>query len=264
MNFTFLHVTDTHIGSSKDYTHRGSLPFANLVRLFHYLESIKLKYDLILHTGDMCGDKDNHASSECYELAKGCFSLCSAPVIHCAGNHDDPTLLRSFFSLPPHEVIYEDEDQIAYLKRYGEMNFLMLHSSIPSRRQGEIKEKQLKALDEVLRRGKNSFIVGIHHPVLPVASPWMDEHMLLEDGEKLHTIFSAHSSKILGVFHGHVHQAGSFCTEGVNYFSGGGTIFQFANFPHTSQCDVIEKGPICFSVVQVIDNRLHVKHCTVP
>lgn len=66
---------------------------------------------------------------------------------------------------------------------------------------------------------------------VPLDSAWMDETMLVRNGEQLHRLLSDHRARIRAVFFGHVHSPTQQLRDGVLYASAGSVTMQLPGWP---------------------------------
>lgn len=254
----FVHISDTHIGATEDYTHRGFAPYSRTARLLEEIRRLTIDFDFLIHTGDVCGDKDHHATADHYRLARKQFDTLTTPAYYLVGNHDSPKDLRTGLSFGTHRLLSDGDEELYY--EFTARNFLCiaLHSSIPTQRQGLISSKQLRALRERLAGSTQRCLIFLHHPPITVGSPWMDENMLLKNGSDLHTLLTHFRDRIVGVFFGHIHQPLQIVKDGISYFSSPGTIFQFSTLPSDTSSNLEPESVVGFYVVRLRDGQLQV------
>ena len=263
-SLTFIHISDTHIGEQPGYTHRGFQPYERLKRLVADIQRLPCIPDFIVHTGDVCGDKDHHATPKHYELAKPLLESLPGPVYYLVGNHDCKESLYSTLQSGPYSTIYETETELAYEFNIRGFSCISLHSSITSERAGKVCVQQLEILEQYLLSCSNQCCIFLHHPPISLGSPWMDQHMLLADGIKLCSLLERFRDRILGVFFGHIHQGIHFSRGGISYFSSTGTIFQFSTSQVDTQPVLEQQSHIGYSVIRVRDGQVQVNTRIVP
>jgi len=78
--FTFVHASDTHVGSYGDYV-GGLTKFADTI---NKEENFSLP-DFVIFTGDITNDGTDSQYEECKQL----FDLLNIPYYPVAGNHDE-------------------------------------------------------------------------------------------------------------------------------------------------------------------------------
>ncbi len=263
-NLTFIHISDTHIGVQSDYSNRGFRPYERMQLLVADIQRLPFTPDFIVHTGDVCGDKDCHATPEHYAVAKHLLESLPVPIYYIAGNHDCKQSLFSTLKSGPYTVMHETESELMYEFMVRGFSFVALHSSVVSERAGTISSRQLDLLRAHLMSSSSPCFIFLHHPPLSLGSPWMDQHMLLAEGVVLQSLLERFRERVLGVFFGHIHQGFNFCKGGISYFSSPGTIFQFSTFPNDHQPLLEQQSYVGYSVIQARDGELQVNLRVVP
>ena len=64
----FVHISDSHVGGTEDYIYNGTAPLPGFRLALEAVAELPCHVDFVVHTGDVCGDKVNHATKEAYEL----------------------------------------------------------------------------------------------------------------------------------------------------------------------------------------------------
>jgi Icc protein len=254
----FIHISDTHLGSDANYVHRGFAPHERTERLVEDIRRLGIRPDFIVHTGDVCGDKEIHATPRHYQHAKTLLAQLPGPHYYLVGNHDCAKSLFSSLEMGPHEVFYQNGEDQAYSFMSKGVTCFSLSSSIPTKREGLLSAPQLEALEARVAATTSPMLFFLHHPPLSIGSPWMDQNMLLQDGEALHRLLSRYRERVLGVFFGHIHQPWQTVRDGISYVSSPGTIFQFSTLPSDVQNRVEPEGVVSYSVVCLRAGQLQV------
>ena len=111
----FIFFSDSHI----DFSNPNE-SFDNVKQVFDYANRSTVKFDALIHTGDIItpfGIKDKHSS---YENARRFFDLakaCRSPLIFSKGNHD----LNDWDNLP--ENVFTDDDWGSMYLDFAEESF---------------------------------------------------------------------------------------------------------------------------------------------
>ncbi len=105
----FVHISDTHIGTTPDFRLYGVQTFQLLKRLISAINQIPTRPDFIIHTGDVVANPD----PEAYRLAAGLFNELKCPVYFVAGNHDSARDIRTMLLIGPKED-FGDENRLVY------------------------------------------------------------------------------------------------------------------------------------------------------
>lgn len=227
----FVHITDTHIGDTTSFLLDGFNTYDHAQRLIETVNDLPVQPDFIIHTGDVSATVPNEAS---YILAEQLFSQLNAPVYYVSGNHDQPQMMRQHLTFGQKNDLWQDEECLVYTFDFGDERFLVLDGSgdldiVP---RGRLGERQLNLVkNEILTEGKN-LTIFIHFPLLSLDSPWMDDNMLLVNGEELHQALLPARNRIRGIFHGHLHQPMQMTRDGITYTCARSSFGQFSAWPN--------------------------------
>ena len=254
----FVHITDTHLSPETEYGrhHHGAAHSARegAITLVETVNALPFQPDFILHTGDVVYDPDPAA----YGVAKSILSRLKAPVYYVAGNHDQGAELQRVLggvSTPTPYFHYEREIKGVQL--------LVLDSNGPAEPpRGFISPEQLDWLEKRTSGfDLRPLIVAVHHNVLPVGSPWLDDFMRTTNGWDLHQALLPARGRLRGVFFGHVHQPLDMVRDGILYASAPSSWCQFHAYP--DQVDTIsdtDSGP-GFNIVTLTGDQTYVRRC---
>lgn len=101
-------------------------------------------------------------------------------------------------------------------------------------------DSQLSFLENKLLQYPDKYVlISVHHHVLPVASAWLDEH-ILKNNTRLIDLISRFDN-VKAVLSGHVHQAFDVKMNGVRYITSPSTCVQFK--PCSDDFAVDDKPP---------------------
>lgn len=212
---TFVHISDTHIHSDPTYT--GELVSftsrASVNNLIQHINDLPFPVDFILHTGDVMTDP---VQVEEYHVAREILGNLRAPVYYVPGNHDTPEMLQvgllgRDLNLAKRPYYYEFE--------VNGVQIVCLDSSIYGGHAGFIDERQLSWLDDICSTpDSRPLVVGVHHHILPLEAPWLDNIMMTNGIEVHHTLLKA-KNRLRGVFFGHIHENTITIRDGISYIS---------------------------------------------
>lgn len=224
---TFIHISDTHLNPDLDYTkpYADYTPIEGARELVKSIQKLPFQADFILHTGDVVYDPDDSA----YEAVKEVFAPIDMPIYYIAGNHDDNDGLQH------HLMGRTDEEIIPNLHYEFEINGVQVicvdsngPAEVPA---GNVTDVQLEWLDKLCTADDDRpLIVAIHHNPIPVDVPWLDDWMRITNGLDFHNIVKKASSRLVGVFHGHIHQQSTVYREGVMYCAAASPWTQFHSY----------------------------------
>jgi 3',5'-cyclic AMP phosphodiesterase CpdA len=229
MSVRFAHISDSHIGPEREFSIYGTHPAAQLQKLVKRLNEHAGELDFVVHTGDVVSDP--HEQS--YGLAREILADLKPTLYLVNGNHDDARQLRRTFDWPPARCESCDEQRYSYTFDCRQQRFLVLDAVGPRTidPQGWLSASQLQVLDTCLASSTLPLTVFIHFPALALDCRWVDEQMLIVNGEDFHQRLVASRNGLRGVFFGHVHRGVQVVRDGVLYCSVASTFFQFQNWP---------------------------------
>lgn len=253
---TFIHISDTHINPDTRYN-KDYAPYTPIIGAKALVESIKnlpFSVDFILHTGDVIYDPHESA----YEAVREVFSPIDSPIYYLAGNHDhNDGLQRQLMGC-------KDADVIPHYHYEFEVNGVQVvcvdsngPAELPA---GNVTDEQLDWLNTLCTaHDDRPMIVAIHHNPIPVDVPWLDNFMGITNGLAFHDVIKQAGDRLLGVFHGHIHQNTSVHREGVLYSSTRSSWANFFSYPN--MIDTVEdKGAHPgYSVVMVQQKQAFIR-----
>lgn len=225
----FAHISDTHFGPTAGFSRHGHNPLACARRLVEVINHMPTRPDFVIHTGDVVSDPDPAA----YRLAAETFAPLEVPIYFVNGNHDRAADIRRYMIMGPTEDVGQEPGRLAYAFECKGFRFLVLDARGPDEidPQGLLPDSQLDLVAREAQPEGPPLVVFVHFPVLPLNSIWMDENMLIINGEKLHQALRPAGNRLRGVFHGHVHQAMQTVRDGILYVSVASAFSQFAAWP---------------------------------
>jgi len=243
----FVHLSDTHIGTSKEFLLHGVNTYFSFQSVLKEIQNLPFKPDFIIHTGDVVSDPDEKS----YALFADMVKDISIPIYYVSGNHDDSLMIISGLHIGEREQFMQE--RLMYRFDISGHRFLVLDGQGPKEidPHGTISEEQLQIIENQLTETKHPIIIFIHFPLLPMDCKWVDAKMLLLQGEKLHTLFVKHRDKIRGVFHGHIHRGTVNVRDGIRYQSVGSTSLQFGIMPFQEAPSFENHGRGYFNVVSI-------------
>ncbi|NLP01211.1 MAG: hypothetical protein GX089_01815 [Fibrobacter sp.] len=225
---SFIHISDTHIGSSEDFSLFGRNTFQCASRLIDLIKKQNIPLDFVVHTGDLI-NKPDQASAQ---LAKSLFSGIPCPLYTVNGNHDS----AEFTSLL----------QTGTCRKYGPMKFFekdnYVFLFIDAKGAPEIDphglftESHADFLNKFLNEhSESSVLIFIHFPALQLDCPWLDKDMLLINGDSFHKLLVGSPAKISGVFFGHIHKRVCIFRDNILYSSAPSPFCTFGILPSDSE-----------------------------
>lgn len=260
-----LQLGDTHWAC--DPINQQIDPQARFEELCNWIAKLTDPIDFIFHTGDWVHRGQLPSDSgRSTQIAWGRLAQLGIPVLTAVGNHDHRQALRECLSNSlPHgwllNRIDSQPERLAYWfslekKSLSLESFLVLDARGPQEidPRGNLCSKQLAAVEELLADPLRSWTIFLHYPPIPLDCTWIDQTMLIENGEQLHSILVRHASKIRGVFFGHVHRPLCCLKQSILYASTGSGTMHFPNLPGDTQA-VMQSDPIAFANYIRIDHN---------
>ncbi len=251
---TFVHISDTHIHPDPYYTksYANVTPHAGALALVDEINKLPFEPDFVLHTGDVAYDPDPAAYRACLSI----LQQINYPVYYVAGNHDhSPSLQRLMLNRS------DPLPTLHYALEANGIQIVCVDSNGPAEPPaGYIVDEQLEWLKGLCEaEDERPLIIAVHHNVLDVGVPWLDNYMGIRNGERFHQAILPAKDRLRGVFFGHVHQNLDILRDGILYSSCLSSWTQFQAFPgmtHTTSDTGAEPG---FSVVTITDTQTFIR-----
>lgn len=226
----FVHISDSHIGPTAEYSRHGVQPQPAVERAVEIINALPTPPDFVIHTGDVVTDPDERS---CKRAAK-IFSQLHAPCYFVTGNHDRSIDLRRYFTMGPHQMLTDDPDVLSYAFEVKGNRFVVLDARGPDEidPHGILSEAQLELVRREATAVGPPLTIFMHFPALPMNSIWMDANMLVLNGEDLHQALLPSRERLRGVFYGHVHQSMQTFRDGILYTAVPSLFSQFTAWPN--------------------------------
>ncbi len=257
---SFVHISDTHIGPSRDYCRHGfaSLPCAQ--RVVEIINNLPATPAFVIHTGDVVTEPAPAA----YQLAAEAFSALQVPIYFATGNHDTARDIRRFLPMGPHRALGDDPDRLFYRFVVSGYDFVVLDARAPDELDphGLMPAAQIAYLRQAATEPGPPLVVFLHFPVLPMNSVWMDAYMRVINWEDVHRAFAAGSRRLRAVFFGHIHQPMQMVRDNVLYVSVASTFAQFGAWPNDVTTSFDPDHPPGFAFVQLLPEQTIVRQHT--
>ena len=245
---------------------RGSAVADRVNMLVESINALPFQPDFIVHTGDVVNDPDESA----YELAESVLSKLQAPVYYATGNHDDQAMMRSALSFGVNRPLLGDSSEICYRIEHpsvaDDYDFFVMDGKVPEEDgpHGFLSNEQMAAVLDTIRPGK-PVAIFIHFPMLPIGAKWIDEHLLVKNGEHFHDQLRARTGGSLrGVFSGHLHRGLQIFRDGVFYSGVSSPACEFSAGPEDGICDFLPDCAVPFNHVTLTKDATMVKSYALP
>ncbi|HEX3053838.1 MAG TPA: metallophosphoesterase [Aggregatilineaceae bacterium] len=255
MTLTFVHISDSHLGPTRDFTLQGQPTFPNLERAVEVINQFPDPPDFVVHTGDVSNDR----SRDSYVLAADILGRLKAPIYYVNGNHDDRGWMHEYLGAPLHAS--DDPNRpLDYVFEVKGERFMVVDAFDPAVRQpnGQLSGQQLEWIRAETTQDGPPLTVFMHYGALPMGSPWLDEYMLILNGEALHQALMPARKRLRGVFHGHLHRSSQVVRDGITYTCAGATSIQYAWRSWDEKPKVDPAFPPSYNLVQYAANQVQV------
>jgi Icc protein len=251
-----IQISDLHVG--RIIKQKNTLEVAR--SLVDHLNSLKYPIDFVINTGDIA----NLEEPEAYQEVAKIFKDLKYPIYFLSGNHDSPNLVRGLITQP---VNYLAADRAFYFFQTGLHTNLVLDSypKIPHSPKGFLPESDFALIEQVLQEAELVNIFG-HFPPVKLDSIWLNDKMLIENGDKLHELLVRYKSKVSGYFFGHVHSEICVHKDGIFYASCRSPSFDFSSNPDVINLSGLDdpivsfRAPICYNVLAFDGTAVILKH----
>ncbi|MBN1679588.1 MAG: metallophosphoesterase [Anaerolineae bacterium] len=247
---TFIHITDSHIGPTRDTTKHSTNVYNALERAVKTINAFPIQPDFVLHSGDVSDD----GSAESIELAAGILARLNAPVYYVNGNHDDRALLRKVLGATGGDP----GTPLDYTFEVNGERFLVLDAHTPDvpQPQGKLSNAQLEWIRREAQPDGPPLTVLMHFVPFPMALPWLDENMILVNGDALHTALLPARDRLRAVFFGHLHRSSQIVRDGITYVCAPSCAFQYAWRPWAERPEYDPVSPPGYNVVHYLREQI--------
>lgn len=155
--------------------------------------------DLVVISGDLADIPDR----ESYDYLMSLLAPLRLPFVAVPGNHDDRSLMRA--ALPDQDYA-QPSGALNFARQVGDLDIVMLDSSVPGRPHGELDAQTLTWLERTLAASPSRpALLFLHHPPFVTGIEHMDVQNL-RNAAALGAIVQRHPRARL-VAAGHVHRA---------------------------------------------------------
>ena len=206
-----LQITDTHLFADPEARLKGVNPLSTLKAVIGQAAPQTSSCQRVLATGDLVHD----GSAQGYEQLHRAFSALNVPVSYLPGNHDAPEIMQA--TLPGME-----ERSLVM----GSWHILLLNTHRPGSEGGYLDDGELEFLgSSITSHPSHPTLVCLHHPPVPINSPWMDA-IGLDNADAFLAIMHK-QPQVKAVLFGHIHQAFDKKERGIRFLGSPSTCTQF-------------------------------------
>ena len=192
-------ISDLHIKRPGELAYRRVDTAQALQLCVETLNVLQPRPDLVVISGDLA----DTAAAEEYEHLKKLLVPLQLPFVSVPGNHDSRELMRAAF---PDQAYAAPSGALNQMCALGDLDLILLDSSVPRRPHGELDEATLRWLDGTLGASEaRPALLFLHHPRFIPGIAHMDRQHL-RNAEDLAAIVQRHQRvRLIGC--GHVHRA---------------------------------------------------------
>lgn len=258
----FVHISDSHIGPSLDYSRHGHYPYPCAKSLITHLNQLPTKPDFVIHTGDVVTDPDKKS----YRLAAELFSELNYPIYFVNGNHDRARDIHRFLPMGPKQILSKNLDVLSYAFDVKGFRFLVIDARGPDEidPHGMLSDEMLSIVGNEIQVGDSPLTLFTHFPIQPMNSTWMDAYMLIINGGKMHKLLVPARDRVRGVFYGHIHQNMQTMRDGILYVAVGSTFSQFSAWPGATSTGFDPMHPPAYNFVHLMPEQTIIHQHIIP
>jgi len=207
-HFTFAQLSDTHICVPGGRLFNGVDSATQLQKALDWLLSEHIRLDAVLISGDLTQDGRVEEYRHLRQLLSPIAN--KLPVYLVLGNHDHYANFMEVFADYPGVSQTLGSQSLQYRATLGNYQLVVLDSLEPGDDQGHLNDERLQWLDETLQASSAPCILVIHHPMIDIGNPLMDQMHLYESAAFGH-ILEKHKH-VRRILCGHIHRTifGSF------------------------------------------------------
>ncbi len=223
-----IQISDCHLPADPQASYRGQNADANLKAVM--AQARRWRPDLLLVTGDLSED----AGEASYRRLAGLLGTAAVPILALPGNHDEPQVMRRYFSQGP----WDGLDTVDF----GAWRLILVDSKKTGAVAGSIRDSTLEGLRRILKANPRQHkLVALHHQPLPVGAAWIDRFRL-EAPEQLFSVLDEDQG-VRSVVWGHIHHAFEAERNGVRLLGAPSSVAN--SLPATARFELDERGPAC-------------------
>jgi len=247
--FCLVQITDTHIAREPGPQFDGCDTAVTLAAVLADIRARPRRPDLVFLTGDLV----DIPSLEAYGKLRRLLDGLDLPVCCLPGNHDDPDLLRA--------TMQRGRISTPGIVDAGNWRLVLLNDWIPESSGGALAVRELRRLESELEdAGERPVLIAVHHPPVPIGSPWMDA-MGMENPADLFGVIDRFTNA-RALICGHIHQEYEALRRDVQLLGTPSTCVQFS--PGATEYQVDAKPPGYRELLLRPDGRFTTRVIRVP
>lgn len=231
-----VQITDCHLQPEPDQSLYGYNPEQRLVAVVEHIRKNQPAPDLLLLSGDLA----HQGYEQTYRRLIQHTATLAEECIWLPGNHDnasqmarEPDLSRKVYHLPGWTLLMLDST--ANPDGHG---------------RGELADSELVWLETQLKRyADRPLLVALHHPPLPIGTPWQDA-IMLANAERFWEV-AAGCKALKLVLCGHLHREHQLCFEHIRVFSTPATAPQFKAM--VAELEIEQTAPAAWPAYRVVE-----------
>lgn len=226
MSVKIVQISDLHLFADPEAELKGLKTQAGVTAVLNDIRVRHPDFDLLVISGDHTHDE----LPETYRRIRSMLGDWLSRTRLIPGNHDERPVIRQVFG----ELVPETGERLTFEVSLPGWRLLGVDSHVPGQLYGEVGTDQWEWLAAQAASSRDPAVLFLHHPPLPIGSPWMDT-IRLRDVEGLKQVIAGWPELKL-ICHGHIHQEFSGTLDGVPVMSVPSSAVQFR--PRTQELEV--------------------------
>jgi len=247
MTIRLIQVTDSHLMADPLAELKKIRTRSRFDLVARTLREELRRADRLVITGDLTHDE----RVESYQAVRDAFGDWGDRFRAIPGNHDDRALMREVLGLE----VEPFTSRLVFVDDLGPWRLIGLDSQVPGELHGELGGTQLEWFKLRLSEAAKRFVVlFVHHPPVPVDSPWLDQ-ISLKDADAFWETCRA-QPQVRAIFTGHVHQECTRTRQAIAVHATPSTGVQFAP---ESEFLTVDRVPPGYRIIELADDG---SYCT--
>ncbi len=226
MPHKIVQISDLHLFADPEAELKGLKTQAGVTAVLNDIRERHPDFDLLVISGDHTYDE----LPETYQRLRSMLGDWVSRTRLIPGNHDERPVIREVFG----DLVPATGERLTIEVSLPGWHILGIDSHVPGQLYGEVGASQWEWLAERAASSTDPAVLFLHHPPLPIGSPWMDK-IGLRDVAGLKRVI-ADWPRLKLICHGHIHQEFEGLLEGVPVRSAPSAAVQFR--PRTEELEV--------------------------